>query len=154
MEKQTSADIFDYCKRFAAVLAGSLFFQIFVWAICDLLQISAGLFLISALLTALLYHGIQQEEKTGISRLSVFFAAILIPFLCAGLMTVRDILMYPDLNLLGAEADGVSQLREVTALYSARLTINGAILLVFSLIDALFLRKHKSSEAKQKDVAA
>lgn len=152
MEKLTSAEIFDYCKRFLLVLAGSLFIQIFSWAICDYLQISAGLFLLPALITALLYRGIQQENHIGISRISVFIAAVVIPFLFAGILTFRDILMYPNLNLLGAEADGVSKTRELLAVYSARLTINGAILVVFSLIDVLLFCR-KSNERKQKDAS-
>ena len=151
MEKPTTAEIFDYVKRFLLVLAGSLFVQIFVWAVCQKLEVSAGLFMVSAMVTALLYHGVQVEENTGISRISVFFAAIVTPFLISLLMNLYFILHYPNMTLYSAEADGVAKSTELLAVYAVRLTLNGAILLVFALIDRLFLRGRATARREQKN---
>ena len=95
---------------------------------------------LSAVISAMLYHFLQKETQTGLSRRNVFFAAILLPFLLAVGITVMQLIRYPNLNLLSAALDGVSPLTEIISLYAARLVINGVPLMVFAAIDSLFLQ--------------
>ena len=126
---------FDKVKRFLLVALGSIFVQVFCWAMYTHLEMNIWMCGISALVTAVLYHFIQIEESTGISRRSVFFAGILTPFLLSVLVTVIQMVKYPQLNLLGASLDGVSPMTETVSLYAARLLINGVILLIFAAVD-------------------
>lgn len=129
----------DKIKAFLLVLLGSLFVQVFCWAMYSYLELNTWLCGLSVIVSAILYHYIQIEEQTGISRRSVFFAAILLPFLLAVLVTVIQLVKYPSLNLLSASLDGVSPLTELTSLYAARLMLNGIVLLIFAAADRAFL---------------
>lgn len=144
MKNHETADVFDDCKRFAAVLAGSLFVQIAIWAVCDYLDLSAAFCAVPSLITALLYHGIQQEENTGLSRKNVFFAAVLIPFLAA--MAVTGFAIWKTIAQDLGSAD-----MSLTAKYAARLCINGVILLVFAWIDRCFLRGKGQPKRRRED---
>lgn len=126
-------------KRFMLVFLGSLFVQIFCWAAYSYLKLSIWFCALSAVITALLYHFVQKEEQTGISRRSVFFAAILTPFLLSTAVTVVQLVKYPQLSLLSASLDGVSPMTELTSLYAARLMLNGIVLLLFAAADKAFL---------------
>lgn len=132
--------------RFPAVLAGSLFVQIFCWAVYDSLNLTVWLCGLSAVVTAMIYHFVQAERGTGLSRKAVFCAAILLPALGSAAVTAMLLMRNKNLSLLGAPADGVSPLTELTALYSARLLLNGIPLLVFAAADAVFRRKHPAKE--------
>lgn len=136
----------EAAKRFFFVLLGSLFVQCFCWAVYDRLNMSVWLCGLPALIAAVLYHAVQMEQKTGLSRKAVFFAAVFVPFLVSGGITVMQMLRHNSLNLYGAEADGVSLLTETVSLYTARLLISGALLLVFSAGDALWLMRHPMKE--------
>ena len=145
--KLTLSECMMYVKRFVVLLLGSLFVQIVLWAFYSYLELPMLMFATSAVVTALLYHGIQMEEETGLSRKAVFFAGILIPFFLSLLITIGCLIRYPNLTLLGANADEVSPMTELIALVSARLLINGVLLLLFALADAFYLRgKHKKSK--------
>lgn len=139
MKNDPSTQILDSCKRFVAVFAGSLFVQIVIWAIGSYFDVGAAMCGISALVTALLYHGLQLEGRVGISRFSVFCAAILLPFLLSAVVMLYEMFTHTDLTLSGAELDGVSPLVECIALYATRLTLNGAALLLFAAGDAIYL---------------
>lgn len=145
-EKQKAADPRSAGMRFVLVLAGSLFVQIFCWAVYDRLNMSVWLCGLSAVVTAVLYHFVQLEQGTGLSRKTVFAAAILLPFLLSAGLTAVLLMRHGNLSLSGAPADGVSPMTELTALYSARLLLNGAPLLVFAAADAVFRRKHPAKE--------
>ncbi|MBQ5334401.1 MAG: hypothetical protein J6Z45_00475 [Oscillospiraceae bacterium] len=132
--------------RFLAVLAGSLFVQLFCWAVYDRLRLTVWLCGLSAVMTAVLYHFVQAEQGTGLSRKAVFCAAILLPALCSAAVTVTLLTRHSGLSLLGAAADGVSPLTEQTALYSARLLLNSVPLLIFAAADAVIRRKHPAKE--------
>ena len=93
---------------------------------------------LSAIVSALLYHFLQKEEQTGLSRRNVFFAAIPAPMLLGTAITVMQLVRHPNLNLLSAELDGVSPLTETVSLYAARLMINGVLLLIFAAADRAF----------------
>ncbi len=142
------------CKSFAAVFAGSLFVQIFCWAMYSYLSLSIWLCGLSAVVTAVLYHFLQAEEQTGLSRRNVFFAAILSPFVMALAVTVLTMYRHRNLQHLGAALDGVSPLTETVSLYAARLVINGVILLIFAAADILIqgkgAEKHETN-SEQKD---
>lgn len=126
-------------KRFIWVFLGSLFLQIFCWAMYSVLSLRIWLCGLSAVITAILYHFLRKEEQTGLSRKGVFFAAILLPFLLGLTVTVVQLVKYPQLSLLSASLDGVSPLTELISLYAARLTLNGIPLLIFAAIDRAFL---------------
>ena len=136
------------CKSFAAVFAGSLFVQIFCWAMYSYLSLSIWLCGLSAVVTAVLYHFLQAEEQTGLSRRNVFFAAILSPFVMALAVTVLTMYRHRNLQHLGAALDGVSPLTETVSLYAARLVINGVLLTVFAPIDRLFRREEPKKDEK------
>ncbi len=125
----------EKAKRFVLVVLGSIFVQVFCWAMYTHLEMNIWMCGLSALVSAVLYHFIQIEESTGISRRCVFFAAILTPFLASVLITVIQMIKYPQLNLLSASLDGVSPATETVSLYAARLIVNGVILLIFAAID-------------------
>ena len=133
-------------KRFILVFLGSLFLQIFCWAMYSYFSLNVWFCGLSAIITALMYHFLQVEEQTGISRRSVFIAAILLPFLLGAAVTVIQLIQYPQLNLLSASLDGVSPLVELTSLYAARLAINGVVLLIFAAIDRAYLANHPPKE--------
>ena len=133
-------------KKWICVFFGSLFIQIFCWAMYSLLEMQIWMCIIPAVVTALLYHFLQTEEQTGLSRRNVFFAAILIPFLLAVTVTVTGLVRYPNLSLLSAELDGVSPLTETVSLYAARLSINGILLLIFAPIDRAFRKNRLTKE--------
>lgn len=133
-------------KRFLLTVLGSVFVQVFCWALYSYFEMSVWMCALSVIVTAMLYHFVQAEEETGLSRLSVFIAAILIPFLAAGAVTVFQMLRYPQLNLLGAELDGVSPLTEIVSLYAARLLINGAVLLIFAAVDRKIRRDKRGNK--------
>ena len=136
------------CKSFAAVFAGSLFVQIFCWAMYSYLSLSIWLCGLSAVVAAVLYHFLQAEEQTGLSRRNVFFAAILSPFVMALAVTVLTMYRHRNLQHLGAALDGVSPLTETVSLYAARLVINGVLLTVFAPIDRLFRREEPKKDEK------
>ena len=140
-------------KRWIFIFAGSLFLQIFCWVIYSRLRMTVWMCGLSALVTALLYHYIQKEEQTGLSRRGVFSAGILAPFLTAGAVCVTGLLRHPNMTLLGAQLDGVSPMAETAALYSARLLLNGVFLLLFAAADRVLLRKQKSGKEKNADEA-
>ena len=127
-------------KNGICVFMGSLFLQIFFWAMYSLLEMHTWMCGLSAVISAMLYHFLQKETQTGLSHRNVFFAAILLPFLLAVGITVMQLIRYPNLNLLSAALDGVSPLTEIISLYAARLVINGVPLMVFAAIDRLFLQ--------------
>ncbi len=135
----------DYVKRFALVVVASLFVQITIWAIYSHLNVGAMFSASSALISALLYHGIQLEENIGLRRRTVFFAAILVPFILGVVGTVYLFFDNPNLTLYNAEADGVSPMVELIALYATRLTINGVILLLFALADGIYLKNRSET---------
>lgn len=135
-------------RRFLVIALGSAFLQIFCWAMYSYLELSIVMCGLSVVVTALLYHFLQTEQETGLSRMSVFFAAIGIPFAAALTVTVSHLVRYPNLNLLNAELDGVSPLTETVSLYAARLTVNGVCLLVFAPIDRLFRKERKQADEK------
>ena len=135
----------DYVKHFALVVVASLFVQITIWAIYSHLNVGAMFSASSALISALLYHGIQLEENIGLRRRTVFFAAILVPFILGVVGTVYLFFDNPNLTLYNAEADGVSPMVELIALYATRLTINGVILLLFALADGIYLKNRSET---------
>ena len=141
----------ESAKRFFLVLLVSLFVQVFCWVAYDKLNMNVWLCALPAVIAALLYHFVQLEQKTGLSRKAVFAAAILLPVLLSGGITVVQMLRYNSLNLYGAEADGVSPLTETVSLYTARLLISGALLLVFSVFDALWIARHPMQEKAARD---
>ena len=138
--------ILQSVKRFSLLLLGSLFVQIAVWAIFSYLELNMFLCGVSALVTAMLYHGIQLEKETGLSRVGVFFATILTPFLIGVIATVYILVQYPDLSQTGG-----SEMLQLISLYGARLTINGVILLLFALGDAFYLKGHESKQSPQEE---
>lgn len=125
-------------EKWICVFLGSLFVQIVFWAIYSLLEMRVWMCGLSAVISALLYHFLQTEEKTGLSRRNVFFAAILAPFLLALTVSVMQLVRHPNLSLLSAELDGVSPLTETVSLYAARLVVNGILLLIFAAADRAF----------------
>ena len=125
----------EACKQFAILLLGSVFVQVFCWAMYDYLKLKIWMCGLSVIVTALLYHFLQKEEETGLSRRNVFFAVILAPFLLGALVTVIQLIKYPNLTLLSASLDGVSPLTEKISLFATRLAINGVILLIFAAFD-------------------
>ncbi len=125
-------------KKWICVFLGSLFVQIFFWAIYSLLEMRVWMCGLSAVISALLYHFLQTEEQTGLSRRNVFFAAIFAPFLLALTFSVMQLVRHPNLSLLSAELDGVSPLTETVSLYAARLVVNGILLLIFAAADRAF----------------
>lgn len=136
----------EIIKKSILVFLGSLFVQIFCWAMYSVLEMGIWMCGLSVLVTALLYHFLQVEEQTGLSRRNVFFAAILAPFLLGVIVTVVQLVKYPSLNLLGASLDGVSPLTETVSLYMTRIAVNGVILLLFAAVDRSFLRKTPPKE--------
>ena len=136
------------CKSFAAVFAGSLFVQIFCWAMYSYLSLSIWLCGLSAVVSAVLYHFLQAEEQTGLSRRNVFFAAIMSPFVMALAVTVLTMYRHRNLQHLGAALDGVSPLTETVSLYAARLVINGVLLTVFAPIDRMLRREEPKKDEK------
>lgn len=136
-------------KNGICVFMGSLFLQIFFWAMYSLLEMRTWMCGLSAVISAMLYHFLQKETQTGLSRRNVFFAAILLPFLLAVGITVMQLIRYPNLNLLSAALDGVSPLTEIISLYAARLVINGVPLMVFAVIDRAF-RNRSMTEHERK----
>ena len=137
-------------KRCILIFLGSLFLQIFCWVMYSLLEMRIWMCGLSALVTALLYHFLQTEEQTGLSRKNVFFAAILAPFVMSLAVTVIQLWKYPNLSLLSASLDGVSPMTETVSLYATRLALNGVILLIFAAIDRAFLRKPKKEQKDEK----
>lgn len=125
-------------KKWICVFLGSLFVQIFFWAIYSLLEMRVWMCGLSAVISALLYHFLQTEEQTGLSRRNVFFATIFAPFLLALTVSVMQLVRHPNLSLLSAELDGVSPLTETVSLYAARLVVNGILLLIFAAADRAF----------------
>lgn len=142
---------FETVKRWILVMLGSLFLQIFCWAVYTKLSLSIWMCGLSAVMTALLYHFIQLEEQTGLSRRNVFFAGILAPFLIAAAVSVTGLVRHPNVTLLGAALDGVSPIAELTALYSARLLINGVVLLIFAAADHFYLRERQGKQKVRDD---
>ncbi len=134
--------ILQSVKRFSVLLLGSLFVQIAVWAIYSFLELNMLLCGISVIVTAMLYHGIQLEEETGLSRKGVFFATILTPFVIGAAVTVVMLMRYPDLSQTGG-----SPLLQTVSLYGARLTINGVVLLLFAFADSFYLRNRIRQQA-------
>ncbi|MBR3267343.1 MAG: hypothetical protein IKI58_01215 [Oscillospiraceae bacterium] len=132
----------EACKRFGTVMCGSIFVQIFCWALYSYLRLNSWFCCLSAVVTALLYHFLQVEEETGLSRKNVFFAAILCPFLIGALLTGILMYRYRNLQHLSAELDGVSEFTELISLYSARLLMNGAVLLIFAAVHSFYLKKN------------
>ena len=137
-------------KRCILIFLGSLFLQIFCWVMYSLLEMRIWMCGLSALVTALLYHFLQTEEQTGLSRKNVFFAAILAPFVMSLAVTVIQLWKYPNLSLLSASLDGVSPMPETVSLYATRLAMNGVLLLIFAAIDRAFLRKPKKEQKDEK----
>ena len=124
-------EISQILKKWICVFLGSLFIQVFFWALYSLLEMRVWMCGLSAVVSAMLYHFLQKEEQTGLSRRNVFFAAIM---------------RYPNLNLLSAALDGVSPLTETVSLYAARLTVNGILLLIFAAFDRTFLQNRQNRE--------
>ena len=143
-QKQKSAPRItaEAVKRFVTVLAGSLFVQIFCWVMYSYLRMSVWMCGLSAVITAILYHFLQMEEQTGLSRRNVFFAAILSPFVLSLTATVFMMMRHKNLQHLSAELDGVSPMTEMISLYAARLVINGAALLIFAAFHSIYLKHH------------
>lgn len=144
-QKMTSEKV----KRFILVFLGSLFVQIFCWAMYSYFKFDIWLCGVSAVITALLYHFIQLEEQTGLSRKGVFFAWILVPFVLSAAVTVYQMIRYPQLSLNGAAIDGVSPMTELISLYAARLIVNGAVLLLFAAADAVYLKNRTPKERRR-----
>lgn len=130
-----ATDVLQCIKRFSVLLLGSLFVQIVIWAIYDFLELNMLLCGISVIVTALLYHGIQLEEETGLSRKGVFFAVILVPFIISVIVAVIMLTQYPDISQTGG-----APMLELVSLYAARLVINGIVLLLFAFADSFYLR--------------
>jgi len=130
---------FGTVKKFILVFLGSLFVQIFCWGLYSYLELSVWLCGLSVIVSAILYHFLQLEEETGLSRRGVFLAAILLPFLLSVAVTVVQLMKYPQLNLLSASLDGVSPMTELISLYAARLLLNGIPLLIFAAVDKAYL---------------
>lgn len=139
---------FGMVKKFILVFLGSLFLQIFCWGMYTYLEMSIWLCGLSAVVTAILYHFLQIEEETGLSRRSVFFAAILLPFLISGAVTVVQLVKYPQLSLLSAALDGVSPMTELVSLYATRVLLNGIPLLIFAAVDKAYLAGKGERHAK------
>lgn len=135
-------------KPFLEVTLGSLFIQIFAWAMYSVLEMNVWFCGLSVVVTALLYHFLQKEQNTGLSRKCVFFAGILIPFLLALIVTAAGLIRHPNLMLLSASLDGVSPLTEVIALYATRLLLNGVVLMVFAWVDRTFLQGEEQTDEK------
>ena len=130
---------FGVVKKFILVFLGSLFVQIFCWGLYSYLELSVWLCGLSVIVSAILYHFLQLEEETGLSRRGVFLAAILLPFLLSAAVTVVQLMKYPQLSLLSASLDGVSPMTELISLYAARLLLNGIPLLIFAAVDKVYL---------------
>jgi hypothetical protein len=141
MQSEKNGITGEKVKRFLLTLLGSLFVQIFCWAVYSYLSLSIWMCGLSVLVTAVLYHFIQIGGETGLSRAGVFFAAILLPFLLGVCITGIQLVKYPQLNLLGAELDNVSPLTETLSLYAARLSVNGVILCIFAAADRAFRKQ-------------
>ena len=141
-------------KKWICVFLGSLFVQCFFWAIYSAMEMKIWMCGLSAVVSALLYHFLQKEEQTGLSRRNVFFAAILLPFLFALTVTVTGLVRHPQLSLLSAKLDGVSPLTEKVSLYAARLSINGILLLLFAAFDRAVLQDRRTEEVIRNEYGA
>jgi hypothetical protein len=139
----------DIVKKWILLFFGSLFLQIFCWAMYSILEMRIWLCGLSAVVTALLYHYLQVEEQTGLSRKNVFLAVIFAPFAVSVIITILQMAKYPQLSLLSAELDGVSPMTELVSLYMTRVMINGVFLLIFAPIDRAF-RKDRSAKDETK----
>jgi len=149
MQREKTDSARGTVRQFLLAACGSIFVQVFCWAIYSYLSMNIWMCGLSALVTALLYHFVQTDEETGLSRRNMFFAAILIPFLLGAGITVYQMIRYPQLNLLGAELDNVSPLTETVSLYAARLSVNGVILCLFAAADSIF-RRNRAQEQNGK----
>ena len=150
-KKQSSRITAEACRRFCAVMCGSIFVQIFCWAMYSYLRLSIWMCGLSVIVTALLYHFLQVEEQTGLSRRNVFFAAILVPFVLSAAVTFWMMWRHRNLQHLNANLDGVSEFTEMISLYATRLLINGVVLLIFASVHGVYLMKHPPQETGAED---
>lgn len=133
-------------KKMILVFFGSLFLQIFCWAMYSVLEMRVWMCGLSAVIAAGFYHFLQIEQETGLSRRNVFFAAILAPFAVCVIIMILQFVKYPNLNLLSASLDGVSPMTELISLYSTRVALNGVVLMLFAPIDRAFRKENETNE--------
>ncbi|MCQ2417085.1 MAG: hypothetical protein MJ071_04650 [Oscillospiraceae bacterium] len=130
-------------KEMCIAMTGSLFLQVFCWAMYSLFEMNIWLCGCSALMTAMMYHFFQKEHSL-LPYGAGFVSVILLPFLAALAVTAALLIRYPQLTLLSASLDGVSTLTEMISLYAARLVVNGVVLLLYAPVDYVLFRKRNT----------
>lgn len=139
-------------RDFILVTLVSLFLQIIHWLIYSWTSFSAGLLFLTPLVLCALYHAYQADttENRGLSRLQVFLAGVVIPFVLSILVTIAMYVHNPDLTIFHPMAVQERNAAEYVMMFAGRLTITSFYLLVFAWIDIPlqhFQERHK--ERKQ-----
>lgn len=123
--------------------AASLFIQVIHWVVFDKVQFDSTYLWFTPLIFCLMYRFLMADCENGgkISKSFIFCFTALIPFLLAVGVSVYMIISYPDISTFSATKEESGIISETVSLYSGRLVLTSGYLLIYSLLDLLFISK-------------
>jgi len=124
----------------------SLFMQWFIWFMYEKAGYSWGFNLITPLILCMMYHYVQLDagRHGNFSRRFCFFWGVLIPLVIGTALTLILYLKYPEMSPFDPDAEYKGSFRELAAVYSGRIVMTSAYLLIFAIIDIPILKRTDS----------
>lgn len=135
-----------------AIAVCSLFMQWFLWYVYERAGYSWGYNLITPLILCMMYHFVQLDagRHGNFSRRFCFFCGVIIPLITGIFLTLFMYLRYPEMSPFDPEADYTGAFREVIAIYSGRIVMTSAYLLIFALADIPILKRSDGKKNEEK----
>lgn len=127
----------------AAMTAASLFAQWAHWFIYEKIEFSSVYLCFTPLVLCLMYRLLMADCESGgkFSKPFIFAFTVLVPFAVSAIISAYMMMSYPDISTFSASAPESGIPAEIISLYSGRLVLTSAYLLVYSLIDLLIVSK-------------
>lgn len=139
----------------AVMAAASLFAQWAHWFVYEKIGFSSVYLCFTPLVLCLMYRLLMADCESGrkFSKPFVFVFTVLVPLAVSVIISVYMMLSFPDISTFSASEPERGIPTEIISLYSGRLVLTCAYLLVYSFLDLLIVSKvwEKLSSKKIKE---
>lgn len=127
----------------AVMTAASLFAQWAHWFIYEKIEFSSVYLCFTPLVLCLMYRLLMADTESGgrFSKPFIFVFTVLVPFVISVVVSVYMLIAFPDISTFSVSQPEKGILSEKISLYSGRLVLTSAYLLVYSLLDLLIVSK-------------
>ena len=130
----------------------SLFCQFINWFAYEKIGYAWGITLVTPLVLCAMYHFVQLDSgrEGSFSRRFFFIFSAAVPLLIGVILTVIMLLAAPDISVFSPEAEYRGTVREIIATYAGRFVFTSLYLLIFGVVDALIMKKHRQDSRRER----